>query len=76
MGGLVGQNDDGHIAASSATGTVTGDESVGGLIGENNDGHIAASSATGTVTGEEDARVLAASSGTTTTAKTGVLRHR
>jgi hypothetical protein len=51
VGGLVGFNS-GDISNSSATGAVTGDDSVGGLVGYNDGGDISNSSATGAVTGD------------------------
>ncbi|RKP51451.1 hypothetical protein D7Z26_16810 [Cohnella endophytica] len=54
VGGLVGLNVGGEISNSSATGSVTGnDSSVGGLVGYNYYGEISDSYATGSVTGNE-----------------------
>jgi hypothetical protein len=50
VGGLVGSNDDGSIATSYSTGTVSGSGYVGGLVGYNW-GSIASSYSTGTVSG-------------------------
>ena len=52
VGGLVGENE-GSIANSYATGSVSGNEDVGGLVGEN-EGSIANSYATSSVSGSED----------------------
>ena len=50
VGGLVGRNSGGTISNSSATGAVTGTNSVGGLVGYN-EGTISNSYATGAVIG-------------------------
>ena len=58
-GGLVGLNDDGTIAASYATGPVSGgaNSNVGGLVGFNDGGTIAAGYATGPVSGGANSNV-------------------
>ncbi len=57
VGGLVGQNYNGNITNSYATGSVLGRDSkygcAGGLVGQNNDGDITACYATGTIDGRE-----------------------
>ena len=53
VGGLVGQNYQGTVSNSFATGSVTGENSVGGLVGQNYQGKVSNSYATGSVTGRE-----------------------
>lgn len=51
IGGLVGGQDRGTIVDCSASGAVTGSDSVGGLVGSNSNGRILNCSATGPVVG-------------------------
>jgi thioredoxin len=54
VGGLVGLNDSGSIAASYSTGVVSGGASVGGLVGYNRYGSITGSYSVGTVAAGSD----------------------
>ena len=51
IGGLVGEDVDGTIVDSFATGTVSGGDYVGGLVGLGSGGTITNSYATGAITG-------------------------
>ncbi len=52
IGGLVGSNSQGSIAASYSTGSVSGGSSVGGLVGCNSDGGVTTSYSTASVSGD------------------------
>ena len=51
VGGLIGDNLDGIVSESYATGDVSGSMAVGGLIGSNNLGNVSDSYSTGNVSG-------------------------
>ena len=53
VGGLVGQNYQGTVSNSFATGSMTGENRVGGLVGQNQ-GTVSNSFATGSVTGKRE----------------------
>jgi hypothetical protein len=53
VGGLVGENDRGHITSCYSTGSITGGDEVGGLVGFNFYGRIASSYSTVTINGEK-----------------------
>ena len=63
VGGLVGRNEEGHVAFTYATGPVAGPSRVGGLVGVNAAGNypsnVTASYATGDVSGHEAAGGIA-----------------
>jgi hypothetical protein len=54
VGGLVGQNFEGVVSTSSASGAVTGSFDVGGLVGLNSEGVVSTSSASGAVNGSDE----------------------